>query len=91
MAFSVEKSGIVIETVKPAEDGSHDVVVRLYESLGTATRCVFCTSLGCAEVVLTGMLEVPVETLDCEDGRVTLDFRPFEIKTVRLVAKGGAA
>jgi alpha-mannosidase len=31
--------GKVIEAVKPAEDGSDDISVRLYEAARSATRC----------------------------------------------------
>ena len=36
--FSVDAPNVVVETVKPAEDGSADVVVCLFESKRTATR-----------------------------------------------------
>ena len=42
------------------------------------------TSLPARCAVLTDMLEEPQEDLPLEDGRLELDFRPFEIKTVRL-------
>ena len=82
--FSVDASNIIIETVKPAEDGSPDVVVRLYESMRSATRCTLATALPVRSAVQTDMLENGAHKLDCADRRITLDFRPFEIKTIRL-------
>jgi alpha-mannosidase len=83
--FSVSKPNIVIEAVKPAEDGSSDVIVRLYEAKRTATTCTLETALPVASAVATDMLETSVvNTLSCEDGSIDLAFEPFEIKTVRL-------
>ena len=82
--FSVGAPNVILETVKPAEDGSGDVVVRLYESMRTATTCSLTTSLPVAAAQETGMLERKQADLEIADGRIELNFRPFEIKTVRL-------
>jgi alpha-mannosidase len=76
--------GVVIETVKPAEDGSRDVVVRLYEGNRTAVRAKLTAELPFSKAMLTDMLENPVAPLAKNARSLTLDFRPFEIKTVRL-------
>jgi len=83
-AFSVDAPNVVIETVKPAEDGSGDVIVRLYEALHSATRCTLSTSLPVRKAAQTTMLETFECDLAMQEGRIALDFRPFEIKTVRL-------
>ena len=82
--FAVDADNVIIEAVKPAEDGSPDVVVRLYEAKRMATRCVLSTTLPVEEVCLTDMLEAVQDVIDCNNGEVALDFRPFEVKTVRL-------
>ncbi len=82
--FSLDAPNIVIETVKPAEDGSGSVVVRLYESMRSATRCTLNTSLPVGSAALADMMEEPLQDLACEGGNIRLDFRPFEIKTVIL-------
>ena len=78
------QSNVVVETVKPAEDGSGDTVVRLYESMGTATRCELRTALPMRSALATTMLEEKEADLEVKDGVVALEFRPFEIKTIRL-------
>ena len=75
---------VVIETVKLAEDGSGDVVVRMYECKRTATRCVLSTTLPVVGAAQTDMLENVQAPLSREGGRIALDFRPFEVKTLRL-------
>ena len=82
--FSVDAPNIILETVKPAEDGSCDIVVRLYESKRMATRSVLTTSLPVREVIQTDMLENGDKKLPCQNGKIELEFRAFEVKTVRL-------
>jgi alpha-mannosidase len=83
--FAVDAGNVIVETVKPAEDGSGDVLVRLYESVRTATRCVLRTRLPVRKAAEANMLEQPGRALRiARGGRITLDFRPFEIKTIRL-------
>jgi len=82
--FNVDAPNVVIETVKPAEDGSGDVIVRLYEAMRTATRVRLSTSLDAKSAARTNMLEEHEGDLELSGGAVTLDLRPFEIATVRL-------
>ncbi len=83
-AFSVDAANIIIETVKPAEDGSGDVIVRLYEALRTATRCTLRVNLPVHTAVATDMQELPQRRLALRQGRLALEFRPFEVKTILL-------
>ncbi len=82
--FAVSAPNVVIETVKPAEDGSDDVIVRLYEAYHMATRCTLQTSLSFAGALSVNMIEEGEQPLHFADGAVELDFRPFEVKTVRM-------
>ena len=82
--FAVDADNVIIDTVKPAEDGSGDVIVRLYESMRTATTCELSTTLPVAGAVETDMLENCRTPLGQADGKIALDLRPFEVKTVRL-------
>ncbi len=83
--FSVDTANVVLETVKPAEDGSGDIVVRLYEAKRMTTRTVLSTSLPVASSVLTDMLEDPIaDEVLVLDGEIPLQFAPFEVKTLRL-------
>jgi alpha-mannosidase len=82
--FAVDAPNVIIETVKPAEDGSADVIVRLFESKRTATRCTLSTSLPALGALHTDMLENAQGQLPLGDGKISLDLHPFEVKTVRL-------
>lgn len=82
--FFLDAANIVIETVKPAEDGTQDVIVRMYEAKRSSTRCTLTTSLPVKAVAQTNLVEDERIALGFQDGKVELDFRPFEIKTLRL-------
>jgi alpha-mannosidase len=84
--FFVDTSNVILETVKPAEDGSGDIIVRLYEAKQMATKTTLHTSLPVKTAVLTNMLEEPIaEPTVIENGKITLIFSPFEVKTLRLM------
>jgi len=85
--FAVDAPNVIIEAVKPAEDSSPDVIVRLYEAKRMATRATLTTALPVASAALTDMLENVQAALPCDDGAIPLEFRPFEVKTVRLALR----
>lgn len=82
-------AGVVVETVKLAEDRSGDVVVRLYESLGTRATATITLDAAFASVARTDLLERELEALPA--GPVELTLRPFEIVTLRFHGVAGAA
>jgi alpha-mannosidase len=75
-----------IEAVKLADDGSGDVVVRVYESLGGRAVTRLHASFPVRRAELTDLLERPLDQpLDlAADGSVPLTLRPFQILTIRL-------
>ncbi len=75
---------VILETVKPAEDGSGDLVVRLYESMRRHVETTVAFDLPVQSAHETDMLEEDGRPLELSDGAVALAFRPFEIKTIRL-------
>ena len=82
--LAVDAPNVIIDTVKPAEDGSGDVVVRLYESMRMSTRCELTTSLPVQSALETDMLEGLKSALICDRSKIALELRPFEVKTIRL-------
>jgi len=84
--FQLDQPNIILETVKPAEDASAgEVILRLYESMGTKTCVKLTTSLPFKSAYKADMLENELESLEIKEGEIDLEFRPFEIKTLRLV------
>jgi len=83
--LSVDNPAVVIEAVKPAEDGSGDVVVRLYEARGTRTTARIAADFAWSSVVETDLLERPLPARVCLDpGGERLSVRPFQIVTLRF-------
>lgn len=84
---TVDHPGIVVEAVKLAEDGSGDVIVRLYEAHGRRTAGRVQAAFETTGVVTTDLLERVVETppgvrLDASGAELTL--RPFQLVTLRF-------
>jgi len=82
--FLVDASNVFIDTVKPAEDGSGDVIVRMYEAKRTWTRCRLHVALPVRQMFEADMLENRVRELDVREGQVLLEVRPFQILTLRI-------
>ena len=83
--FSLDEPNIILETIKPTEDPeSDDLVLRLYESMGTKTRAALSTSLPVSAVAQADMLENELEILKVGNDGIDLEFHPFEIKTLRM-------
>ena len=79
----VNSPHIILEAVKPAETGAVDsFVLRLYESMRTATRCTLTLDMPITAVEETDMREREPRPLAVTDGKLALEFRPFEIKTL---------
>ena len=82
--FAVEGGHVVLETCKPAFDREKGVVLRLYESKGCAGTTVLTVPDNVDHVYACDMLEETAEELTVREGKVTLRFRAFEIKTLML-------
>ncbi|WP_426186142.1 alpha-mannosidase [Microbacterium sp. TWP3-1-2b2] len=84
----VAGDGALIETVKSAEDGSGDVIVRLYEPLGVRARVDLTVGFAVRAIEQTDLIERPAEghaIVRTEEGTVELQLSPFEIVTLRFV------
>ena len=81
-AFRTDAPNIFIDTVKPAEDGSGDIILRLYEAKRADTVCRLIPGIPAASVTDCDMLENAREELNPHD--ITMHFHPFEIRTLRI-------
>jgi alpha-mannosidase len=82
-AVKAESEKLVIDTVKPAEDGQ-GTVIRMYD--GKKTRGVENVVLGIKAntAYLCDMLENELEELEIEEGKIRVPFKPFEIITIKV-------
>jgi alpha-mannosidase len=81
--LTLDMSTVIAETVKPCEDTQRGYIIRLYECEGSDTLTAVHIP-GAAEIVETNLLEEPSSPA-VKGETVSLRFRPFEIKTLRVV------
>ncbi|MFF7685910.1 alpha-mannosidase [Streptomyces syringium] len=84
---SVSDDAVVISAIKLADDGSGDVVVRLYESLGGRARARLEAGFPLGSASVCDLLERPVAGATADGDTVALSLRPFEIVTLRLARR----
>ena len=77
-------SQVIVETVKLAEDASGDLIVRLYESTGGRCSSLISFAGSASSISLTDFLEAPVSVETTSGDSINLEFRPFQVVTLRL-------
>jgi alpha-mannosidase len=83
---TVSNTAVVVEAVKLAEDGSGDLVVRLYESRGGRARAVVTADAAVGPVHSTDLLErALVDGVHADGASIELELRPFQLVTLRFV------
>lgn len=80
---SVERSHVILDTIKKAED-DEAVILRLYETWNRQCRCRLHLSLPIADAAVCDMIEEREQKLSFDGQDIELTFRPFEIKTIKL-------
>ena len=83
--FRTDQDNIMLETVKLAEDGSGDWILCLYESKKAAVKAM--PLLEGRRAYLCNMLENEEEEIMVNGNEIILDFKAFEVKTVRISYK----
>jgi len=78
---TVAGEGIVVSGVKLAADGSDDVIVRLYESLGRRVSGELSVGFAHREVREVSLIE---DELESPRRGAALSLRPFEVRTIRI-------
>ncbi len=82
--LSLSNSTVFVDTVKQAEDKSDDLIVRLYESKHASQDVTLQMHFDVKNVYQADMLENIETELPVNKDAVSLTFRPFEIKTLRI-------
>lgn len=76
-------ANVVIDTIKAAEDGN-GWIIRLYESTGARATAQLHFGVPVRKASLSNTLEDALTPLAVEANTVTIDMRPFQIRTIRL-------
>lgn len=80
----VDRPNVIIETIKRAEDGV-GVIVRLYESQRKRGPVTLTAGFPVKAAWHANLLEENIAPVSAHGRTITLNLRPFEIVTVRLV------
>ncbi|MFJ9824375.1 alpha-mannosidase [Streptomyces sp. NPDC101160] len=82
----VADEAVVVSALKLADDGSGDVVVRVYESRGGRARTRLTAGFALAGARVCDLLERPRdgEAVRVEGDDVLIELRPFQLLTLRL-------
>jgi len=80
----LSEKNVIAETMKFAEDGSGDLIIRLYECQNAYTTCKLEFGFDIQDVYITDMLENNKEQVEVEANGVTLRLKAFEILTLRV-------
>ncbi|HEY7627217.1 MAG TPA: glycoside hydrolase family 38 C-terminal domain-containing protein [Ilumatobacteraceae bacterium] len=85
--ITIDHPGVQISSVKRADDGSGDLVVRLYEACGDRAVISVRTPFTIGSASKCNLLEEPQQGIECSDGIVSVTLRPFELVTLRLAPR----
>ena len=82
--MTVADNGVIVESVKLADDRSGDVVVRAYEALGARTATTLRLGFPASRADAVDLLERPTGPVELTGQDVTIALRPFQIATLRF-------
>jgi len=81
--IELDNDSVVVEAVKKAED-SEDVIIRLYECNGSTVPVKMKLGITPESVFLTNLMEQELQEAKLKDNIIEIDFKPFEIITLKL-------
>lgn len=85
--ISTDKDNIIIETVKPAENGD-GIIVRLYDCENSLTKAILTFAEGMLESVEEcNLMEEKEADIEACGNSFTVSVKPYEIKTYRVRLK----
>jgi len=80
---AVDKSNVILETVKQAEDGQ-GTILRLYECENARTKFTLTVPPTTTQASVTNLLEEPQHPLTVTNGQIPCTIHPYEILTIRI-------
>ena len=80
----VDNPAVILDAVKYAEDGSKDLIVRLYESRGSFTKTKISFGFDMKEAYITNMIEENLENVNAENNEISVALNAFEVKTIKI-------
>jgi alpha-mannosidase len=84
VGVGVDQPGVQVSAVKLADDGSGDVVVRLFEAVGDRAAVTLSLPYAVTSAERVNLLEDPGAPLEIAGSAARVALRPFELATIRL-------
>lgn len=81
-AFTTDAKNVILDTVKPADDSSGDIILRVYESKKADTFYHIQSGLPVQALVPCDLMENPIGEAAAADAQ--LHVKPFEVQTYRV-------
>lgn len=81
--LSVDAENVIFETAKMAEDND-DIILRGYECFNKRTTATVTLGVPVKKAFICDMLENNIRELKVTGNTITVDFKPFEIITVKI-------
>ncbi len=81
--LKISDRNIICETVKKCKRGD-GIIVRLYEDNNKRTTATINFGFNVKSAKLVNLLEEEIENISIKENNITLDFKGFEIKTLKL-------
>jgi len=82
--FKISDSGIIVETIKKAED-DNSIIVRVYEGKGNRKQGVSLTFYkNIKNAWETNLIEEEGKQISFEDNKIVFNINPYEIKTFKV-------
>lgn len=82
--IEMNERGIVIETIKRSEDYPNALVIRAYEAWGRKVSTKMSLNFSPRKVIEVNLIEDEKTELELKGGEISLDFSPFEIKSLKV-------
>ncbi|MEM6638037.1 MAG: glycoside hydrolase family 38 C-terminal domain-containing protein [Pseudomonadota bacterium] len=83
---STPDPGVVIQTLKPAEDGD-DIIIRLFEAHRCRRTATVRFGVAPARVSYCNLLEEPDEDIPLDGKSISIALKPYEIVSLRVTVK----
>ena len=83
---AVDASNVIIEAVKKAEDDD-GIIIRLYEAAQRSAAATLRFGIPVQSAAAVNLMETHIASVPVQADTITLYFRPFEIKTIKVWLK----
>lgn len=80
---SVDKSNVVLETIKKAEDGN-GTVLRMYESENAYTKAVLTVNTAFSKAYICNLIEETEREAEVNGNEIRVVLKPYEVVTVKV-------